>query len=1050
VDDKERVERVEAPTRRRRRWPYAVSSILVVLLIGLLALWLLRFTIAADFIDREFAKRGVQATYSVKRIGFRRQRIENLVIGDPRAPDLTARWVEIELDWGGFTLPDVALIRARGVRLRGRIVGGRISLGEVDKMLPPPSGLPFRLPDQRVDIADSAIRLETPGGVVGIGLHGRGNLSNGFRGHMAAVSRGLAFGECRIAAPSASLTIGVDALRPSFRGPVASPSVSCEDGFALDQARFDIAATLAPALDSWRGSARLAARRFVAGPARLAGMGGSIAFDGNFEGTRGRLDIGSEAAAVGSVRSASTRVVADYAVVPRSGALELDGEASLLGLVLARPAIASVEGPLRALGGIPVEPIGEALADALARAATGGADLRGHLAISNNEGQGAARFRELQLVSRSGARLRATGGSGITYRWPGGALQTDGDFALSGGGFPNARFTLRQPRAGGPVEGVGEISPMRAGDARLALGRLRFAALPDGTTRVETTAMMDGNLFGTRVQGLALPVRARFGRGGFALGEACVPASFRRLTFQTLTLGPSRLTLCPSGRAMVWKAPGAAVQGGIELRAPRFAGRFGETPIAVDARRLRFGVGDKSFVASGADIRLGAAPVVHDLRIAELSGRFVPGGVTGAYSGLSGKIANVPLLISQGAGSWRVLNGKLDMAGRILVDDAQAEPRRFETLVSDDFRLTLADNRIAASGWLKHPPSGIRVLHATIAHDLGSGTGHADLDVPGIRFTLDGLQPEDITPLTVGVVALVDGTLTGEGRIDWSPGATTSSGTFSTHGMNLAAPFGPVEGLTTTVHFTDLLALESAPHQIARIDMIRAGIDIPNGHIRYQILPGSRISIERGAWPFSGGELLLEPTLLDFSQPSTRHLRFQLVGFDAQRFMRDMGFTTIEVTGIFDGVIPMEIDSQGARVVGGRLVARPGGGRLAYTGPIDRANMPLQGRIAFDALGDLRYRSFEMDLDGALAGEFVGRIRLEGLSSASRNWIVRQFRRVPFQFNITVRGPLRAVIASIRATKDPTLLIQPVLPPELQELPTSVTTIQKEESEAPQ
>lgn len=1050
MDDSETVGLVEAAPRRRRRWPYVVASILAILLIGLLALWLLRFTIAADYIDREFEERGVQATYSVKRIGFRRQRIENLVIGDPRAPHLTARWVEIELDWGGFSLPEVALIRARGVRLRGRIVGGRISLGEVDKLLPPPSGLPFRLPDQRVDIADSAIRLETPGGVVGIGLQGRGNLANGFRGHMAAVSRGLAFGECRIAAPSASLAVRVDQLRPSFRGPVASPSVACADGFALDSARFDIAATLAPALDSWRGSARLAAERFVAGPARLAGMGGSISFDGTFEGTRGRLDIGSEAAMVGDLRSASTRIAADYAVVPRSGALQLDGEASLIGLTVARRSIASIEYPLRSLGGTPVEPIGEALADALARAATGGADLRGRLGIVNDEGQGAARFRELSLVSRSGARLRATGGSGITYRWPGGRLQTDGDFALSGGGFPNARFTLRQPRPGGPIEGVGEISPMRAGEARLALGRLRFTAGADGTTRVETSAVMDGNLYGTRVQGLALPVRARFGGGGFALGEACVPASFRRLTFQSLTLGPSRLTLCPSGRAMVWKAPGRDVAGGIALRAPRFAGRLGETPILVAARSLRFGVGDKSFVAADADIRLGGAPVVHNLGIAELRGRFVRAGVTGSFAGLSGKIADVPLLVSQGAGSWRVLNGRLDMAGRILVDDAQTEARRFETLVSDDFRLSLADNRIAASGWLKHPPSGIRIVHATIAHDLDTGIGHADLDVPGIRFALNGLQPENVTPLTVGVIALVDGTLTGEGRIDWSPESTSSSGTFSTQGMNLAAPFGPVEGLTTTVHFTDLLALQSAPHQVARVDMIRAGIDIANGHIRYQLLPDSRVQIERGAWPFSGGELLLEPTLLDFSQPSTRHLRFQLVGFDAQRFMRDMGFTTIEVTGIFDGVVPMEIDSQGARVVGGRLVARPGGGRLAYTGPIDRANMPLQGRIAFDALSDLRYRSLEMDLDGALAGEFVGRIRLEGLSSASRNWIVRQFRRVPFQFNITVRGPLRAVIASIRATKDPTLLIQPVLPPELQELPTSVTTLQKEESEAPQ
>ena len=89
------------------------------------------------------------------------------------------------------------------------------------------------------------------------------------------------------------------------------------------------------------------------------------------------------------------------------------------------------------------------------------------------------------------------------------------------------------------------------------------------------------------------------------------------------------------------------------------------------------------------------------------------------------------------------------------------------------------------------------------------------LDVPGLRFT-EAFQPEALTPLTVGVVALVDGTVTGQGRIEWDARGSRSTGTFSTADMNLAAPFGPVEGLTTTIHFTDLLGLTSAPGQVAR------------------------------------------------------------------------------------------------------------------------------------------------------------------------------------------------------------------------------------------
>src|SRR3954467_4947396 len=76
--------------RRRPVWR-RLALVLLVLIVGvLLALWLLRKQIAADYIDRELARRGVQATYRVKRLGFGTQQIEGLVLGDPRNPDLTA------------------------------------------------------------------------------------------------------------------------------------------------------------------------------------------------------------------------------------------------------------------------------------------------------------------------------------------------------------------------------------------------------------------------------------------------------------------------------------------------------------------------------------------------------------------------------------------------------------------------------------------------------------------------------------------------------------------------------------------------------------------------------------------------------------------------------------------------------------------------------------------------------------------------------------------------------------------------------------------------
>ena len=58
------------PVRRRRWLRGTLAALLVLLIAALAALWLLRVRLASDYIDRELARRGVEASYQVKRIGF--------------------------------------------------------------------------------------------------------------------------------------------------------------------------------------------------------------------------------------------------------------------------------------------------------------------------------------------------------------------------------------------------------------------------------------------------------------------------------------------------------------------------------------------------------------------------------------------------------------------------------------------------------------------------------------------------------------------------------------------------------------------------------------------------------------------------------------------------------------------------------------------------------------------------------------------------------------------------------------------------------------------
>jgi hypothetical protein len=1034
----EQPQEIVTPRRRKRRIA-AVSLILLVLL--LLALWLFRLPIASDFLRREFERRDVQATYKVTHIGFGRQRVENLVIGDPGNPDLTARQVELKVSWG-FRRPKVTLVTARGVRLRGRVVDGKLRFGEVNKLLPPPTGAPFRFPDLAVDVADTSIRLDTPAGRVGLAVAGRGNLSNGFQGELAAFSHSLALGTCALTSPRAHWKVAIDQAKPRLAGPVEAARIACGDGFALEAPKLALNGGLSETLDAWRGKAGIEAAGANLSGNRLGALKGIFDFDGNAQITRGAVDLAAASLAVSSFTAGRTRVDGRYSLSMKTGDATLVADVGARG-VSASSAAEGIADALDSTGGTPIEAVGESLAASIRRAA-GAFDLAGELRLVNAKGGGGLRFGRLIAVSRSGARLTLDGGEGFTYNWPAGLSRIDGNVAVSGGGFPQARFALDQPRLGGPISGTGRIAPLRVGASRLELGTLRFTAAEDGSTRLDTVATIDGPFDDGAVTGLVLPVSGRLdGRGGFAFGTGCVTARFATLRVATLRLGGASLPLCPTGRALLWKSPGGSIQGGATIRPVRLAGRLGNSPISLAAARFLFGLDGPNFSASDVAVRLGSGESVNRLDLATFAGRFDRPGVGGGYTGLDAKLAAVPLLMSEGAGRWSVRNGELLLTGGLTVSDT-VDPARFYPLAGRDFRLTLRDSLIRANSWLFDPETGTRILQADISHSLKTGHGRAELNVPSITFD-KSYQPEQLTRLTTGVVALVNGVLKGRGEINWDGRGTTSNGTFGTDDMDFAATFGPVEGFRTQVNFTDLLGLVSAPNQLAEADVIRTGIDVFDGRIRYQLLPGLRVKVEAGAWPFAGGELRLEETVLDFSQPSAKRLTFRVVGLDAALFVQQMEFSNISATGTFDGVIPMVFDERGGRIVGGSLVAREGGGTLSYIGELTDKQLGVYGKLAFDALKSMRYSKLTIGLDGALEGEFVAAIELDGIarntelttapsggiSGLVANRALTQLAKIPFEFNISVRGPFRSLLATMRSFEDPSNLIQSVLPERL-------------------
>src|ERR1700754_3861027 len=87
--------------RRGTRWGRVASFValgfLVLLLVVVAIVWTQRRTIATHYLKSEFERRGVTASYHLDRVGLRTQEVSNLVIGDPKRPDLVARHAIIQM-----------------------------------------------------------------------------------------------------------------------------------------------------------------------------------------------------------------------------------------------------------------------------------------------------------------------------------------------------------------------------------------------------------------------------------------------------------------------------------------------------------------------------------------------------------------------------------------------------------------------------------------------------------------------------------------------------------------------------------------------------------------------------------------------------------------------------------------------------------------------------------------------------------------------------------------------------------------------------------------
>lgn len=995
-----------SPTRRWRVWAGGIALAGLVILV---LLWVQRAPIAHRVIAGELARRQVPATYRVSALSPGRAELSDVRIGDAARPDLIARRLAVSLRWG-LSGPVVTGIDADGLAVRGRVgEDGTLRLGALDRLRPAPSGQPFTLPDLRLALTDARADIATPAGAVTLTGAGSGNLARDFTGQVALSMARPTLAGCAATGFAARGAVKTGGATIGWTGPIRLTALDCGGATATAVAA-EADVTLPERLDNIDGTLRLVAtdaRGFDASARRLA-----------FDGRIGGQFAGPAYSATGTVTVAGLAASSGLrARIAKAG----EGFDSLpIGALLTHASRAAA----RAAEAVDLTaPVNARLAGRSGRVTLGG----------------------VEMSSASGARVLLNQGKGVTIDIPSGRWSVDGDVALAGGGLPSLHASLLGDLGDEGWSARIRLDPYAAGDAQLRAGPLFIGSTGHGIV-VQGDVAMDGPLAGGRVTGLAIPLAVERHHNGdllIAPDRRCLDIAFERLTVADVRLDAARLPLCRSGGALLALSANGGLSGGFRVGAPALSGSMAGNPLALSAATLDLGVKGSSAAPNIAvtltslGLKMGAVGETSEAAAPRLTLALAGNRASGRVEGLSGRLVNVPLLIDQGDADLRLDGGAIIATGTARVRDAAADPR-FNPVRAEDIRLRFAEARLTGTARLANIARNVTAGTLTLSHDFTRGAGQADLAASDLTFG-SALQPDDLTPLTRGIVANVVGTVSGAGQIRWSEAGVSSDGAFSTEALALAAAFGPVNGLSGTIRFSDLLGMETPPGQIVSLAEVNPGVAVKDGTIRYQLLPGLKVGIESGQWPFAGGTLSLDAAVLDFSQPVDRALTFRVIGLDAARFVQELEFENMAATGVFDGVLPMIFNVEGGRIEGGRIVARQPGGTLAYVGELSQADIGSAGKIAFDALKAMRYRSLAIDLDGALDGEIVSRVSFDGINEApvdlTGSPLAPKLTGLPFRFNVRVQAPFRGLMNTARSFSDAGATIRQAVPPDPDTIP---------------
>ena len=918
--------------RRSGRGPGRLVIVLLVILGLLLAaaltLYAARREAARQVLVGWLERRGIEAEVEIERLELDTL-TARIRVGDGDDPDFSVERVEVDyalgLPWSetglGVTPSRIRLIRPI---LRASWRDGVFSMGSLDPLIEEFRGRPPG-PEARgplVLIEQGRLNLGTDYGPLDVRADARIDDGRLMRLSARAGNAALVSGDTRINLSGARLDLTTTGERTrldlaAIFEDVAAPGLS---GEAVRVGLSDEAPY--PDLDARRSegdldlTATLAAGRLEAGDFSGRAVGARIALDGRVNGwletfqLTGESEgmIGADALTLGQTSASTARVSFSETALDvsgRDGALRwrLDGPMTLLA------------GRLRS-GDLTIA----------------GLDVRsGAVSAGGRSGSGQASAFEITAPASVQARSLAFGElslSGIDGR-------LDADVTGEGVVLAEAAGRLRAERGRWPLLGApGADDPPELAALKRALGGFRLEAssfrLRTGSTGTELVlgqaariTPLNGGLITLGAHPDAPLYAARPGQtgGGALILTGTAPETDVRVQVPDWRLTPGGFTAALDGAAgfnfgfardIDVAAAGTLTSGG---------GRLTFRPdgcVVITAAQLAFGENDARDLSG--DLCAGDGPLI----------TVADGGWT-ARGRMQDAAAEVPFLatrFSDMAGPLTVRGTAAGLEMDTVVEAARvadtAQPQRFQPLDATGSASLAAD---VWQGRFEVSAGPHRLGRVDLKHDGRAEAGGVAFDASDLVFAEDGLQPDDVTPLTEG---LIDPPVTGgagfTGRFDWTPEGATSSGVLTVRDLDFVSPAGPVTGLNGAVAFTSLTPLITAPDQRLTAEGIQALAAVTDLNLLFELGAGS-FQVSGADLDVAGGRVVIEPfdVPLDRTQPFAGTLVFENVQLG--ELLGGAGFgEQVGLDAVVSGRVPFTWDAEhGFRVIGGSLYAvQPG------------------------------------------------------------------------------------------------------------------------------